>query len=214
MKDFGIGCYEEDSFVGFLEQILKLHVIRKLDVQHFKVNKLRFKQKLIFILSILFFTIIPFCNTADPSFMIYKPNNGQIFTIGNNIITWNPPEDVSHVKIELYKGFNHMKALDIWIDNTGEFIWIINSDDTYEYRLDYRIKISSSIDPDIYGWSDYFCINLYPLDINIISIIVIVILLIIVSIIYYDKKTHKVQNCISDIRKKIRNRNKDNDEEM
>ena len=96
-------------------------------------------KKLIFILSfLLIFVIVPFA-TSDPSFNIYTPRKDQVFTIGNNQITWNPPENVSHVRIELHKGFNRIKSLDIWVDNTGSFTWVIDESDIYEYGKDYRI---------------------------------------------------------------------------
>ena len=161
-------------------------------------------RKLVFILSfLLILVVIPF-TTSDPSFSVYTPKRDQIFTIGNNKITWDPPENVNHVRIELHKGFNRIKALDTWVDNTDSFVWIINESDTYEYGKDYRIKVLSAINDEIYGWSDYFTIDLHPFVISIefISIVIISILLLIVILMYYDKKTHKIQNKIKKIIRK------------
>ena len=163
-------------------------------------------RKLVFILSfLLIFVIVPF-STSDPSFSVYMPRKDQVFTIGNNQITWNPPENVNHVKIELHKGYNRVKAIDTWVDNTGSFTWVIDKNDYYEYNNDYRIKVLSSINDDIYGWSNYFCIDLdlNQRIINAITTIIMITLLTIMILMYYNKKTHKIQNKIKEIIKKIK----------
>ena len=169
-------------------------------------------KKLIFVLFfLLIFTVVPFV-TSDPSFNVYNPKRDQVLTVGNNEITWNPPNNVSHVRIELHKGYNRIVALDTWVDNTGSFIWTIDVDDIYKYGKDYRIKVVSGIGDDMYGWSEYFTIDL-DLNQNIINFIsfVIIIILLIMILIYYNKKTHKIQNKIKEIIRKIKKRRKRND---
>jgi len=162
-------------------------------------------KKLMFVLSfLLVLASIPFAISTDPSLAVITPKKDQLFTVGNNVISWIPPNNVNHVRIELHKGFARIKAIDTWVDNTGNFVWTIDEDDKYEYGCDYRIKVLSSIDDDIYGWSEYFCINLHPLNISIVSIMIIAILLTIVVLIYYNKKTHKIQNWIKKIIRKIK----------
>ena len=171
-------------------------------------------RKLIFVLSfLLILIVVPFV-TSEPLFSVYTPKRDQMFTIGNNEITWNPPEYVNHVKIELHKGYTRIKAIDTWVDNTGSFTWVIDDDDTYKRGNDYRIKVLSAINNDIYGWSEYFSIDL-DLNQNIISFIsfvIIIILLTIMILIYYDKKTHKIHNKIREIIRKIKKRKEKNND--
>ena len=169
-------------------------------------------KKLIFVLSFFLILVVIPIVTPDPSFSVYTPRRDQMLTIGNNEITWNPPEDASHVKIELHKRFDRIKALDTWVDNTGSYIWIIDKNDIYANGNDYRIKVLSATNDDIYGWSEYFIIDLNPfvIDIEFISIVIIVILLLILILLYYDRKTHKIQNKIRRTIRKIKKRRKRN----
>jgi len=129
-----------------------------------------------------------------------KPEAGKMFTIGDNIISWEPPYDgLSHVKIDLYKGSDIRMCIDMFTDNTGEYIWTIDETDKYEDRCDYQIKITMIIDLETFGFSSQFCIGIPPEIVDKpeplnITFIVIVIVLSVVGLIYYDRKTHKIRN--------------------
>lgn len=168
-------------------------------------------KELLFVFFFLsFFVFVPLVN-ADPSFIVKTPRNNQLFTVGNNKIIWDPPENIGHVSIKLYKGFTLMKAIDTYVDNSGEYIWAIDETDIYERSNEYRIRVTAIIGginpPDIYGWSGWFSIDLHPpelFNINSIGVIVVLLILGIISLIYYNKKTHNIQNWIRRISDKIR----------
>lgn len=164
--------------------------------------------KFVFILYVVisFSMFVPFVSAvSDVNIIVKTPKTDQIFTVGDNIISWHPPTGIDHVKIDLYKGNTLIKCIDMYIDNSGEFIWVISSEDKYEYGCDYQIKISGIVSNALDGWSGQFCINLHPkiISINVVAAILFV-LLIIVAIVYYNKKTHKIQYWIYKIKKKLK----------
>jgi hypothetical protein len=83
---------------------------------------------------------------------VVSPNGGESWLAGSsNTITWtsNISDDV---KIELYKGGNNFYTIANSTSNVGNYIWTIP--DTLPSRTDYKVKISSVLDNNLYDFSD------------------------------------------------------------
>jgi len=85
---------------------------------------------------------------------IITPNGGENWQIGGIYeIRWRSTGNVGEkVKIELYRGNNLFKILSTNISNVGNCKWVISTDIPPGYE--YRIKISSSDNEEIYDFSD------------------------------------------------------------
>ncbi|MGK7890461.1 MAG: FG-GAP-like repeat-containing protein [Leptolyngbyaceae cyanobacterium] len=79
------------------------------------------------------------------------PNGGETLKRGSTTdITWN--DNLSgNVKLELYKGNSFVQTIDSSEASDGLFAWQVPT--TLTNGHDYRIKISSTADSTVYGWS-------------------------------------------------------------
>jgi len=96
----------------------------------------------------------PTAPSSSPSneIAVVSPNGGESWLAGtSNTITWtsNISEDV---KIELYRGGTILYAIANSTSNVGNYLWTIP--DTLQFGIDYKIKISSVLDSNLYDFSD------------------------------------------------------------
>ena len=91
---------------------------------------------------------------SSPVIKIITPNGGENWQIGGLYeIRWRSIGNVGEkVKIELYRGNNLFKILSTNISNVGKCRWVVSTDIPPGY--DYRIKISSIDNEEIYDFSD------------------------------------------------------------
>ena len=86
-------------------------------------------------------------------------------------IQWNSIGDIDDVKIELYKGSTFVEEITYilgYTANDGEYDFYVSSAEDYD-GTNYRIKISDYDDPNVYGFSDYFSMNVRSGTITITS---------------------------------------------
>ena len=86
-------------------------------------------------------------------------------------IQWTSTGDIEDVKIELYKGATFVEEItDLfgYTTNDGLYDFYVSSAENYD-GTDYRIKITDYNDPNVYGYSDYFSINVRSGTITITS---------------------------------------------
>ncbi len=165
---------------------------------------------LMLVLSIFFVCIIPFGSAAS-NIIIVRPKAGQVFTAGNNVITWEPPEDLKSVKIDLYKSQQIRKSLDMYTSNDGEYIWYINrTSDHFVNGNDYQIRITGITDASISGMSSQFTIKIkLPFimpETSVIIVIIAITILFVLIVIFYEKKTHKIKRWREKVKTSIRKR--------
>ncbi|RLF29343.1 MAG: hypothetical protein DRJ99_03645, partial [Thermoplasmata archaeon] len=91
---------------------------------------------------------------SSPVIKIITPNGGENWQIGGLYeIRWRSIGNVGEkVKIELYRGNNLFKILSTNISNVGNCKWVVSTDIPHGY--DYRIKITSLDNEEIYDFSD------------------------------------------------------------
>ncbi len=65
----------------------------------------------------------------------------------------------SKVRIDLYKGTEHLLVISNSTDNDGLYGWRVFNDDFRGTASDYRIRIASLVDPSTGDYSDYFTIE-------------------------------------------------------
>ena len=102
----------------------------------------------------------PTAPSSSPSneITVVSPNGGESWLAGtSNTITWtsNISEDV---KIELYRGGTILYAITNSTSNVGNYLWTIP--DTLQFGIDYKIKISSVLDSNLYDFSDTSFVSL------------------------------------------------------
>ncbi|MCP6718614.1 MAG: DNRLRE domain-containing protein [Patescibacteria group bacterium] len=76
-------------------------------------------------------------------------------------IQWTSTGDIDNVKIELYKGALFVEEITSVLGytiNDGTYDFYVSIAENYD-GTDYRIKISDFDDPNVYGYSGYFSIN-------------------------------------------------------
>ncbi|MGD2087645.1 MAG: Ser-Thr-rich GPI-anchored membrane family protein [Candidatus Aminicenantes bacterium] len=73
------------------------------------------------------------------------------------IIRWEPNKWISKIKIGLYKGNSPAKTLASSLDNSGSYTWYIP--DNITAGSNYKIRITDTANPSIYGQSDWFSIT-------------------------------------------------------
>ncbi|KKM87029.1 hypothetical protein LCGC14_1273000 [marine sediment metagenome] len=166
---------------------------------------------LILLFSVFFICVVPFGSAAD-YIIIVRPREGQIFTVGNNLISWEPPEDLKSVKIDLYKNRQLRKNLDMYTKNDGEYIWHINrTTDHFVDGDDYQIKITGIAGSVISGMSSRFSIVMGRLpfkltDANVIAIVIGFVVLLALIVLFYERKTHKIKRWRERVKASIRKR--------
>jgi hypothetical protein len=98
--------------------------------------------------------------TSDPVIILESPNGGESWRHRDAYtIRWASNEGAgSGVKIELYKGESSKYTISNSTDNDGDYSWFVPA--WIEPAADYRIKITSTSNPAVYGFSDdHFSIN-------------------------------------------------------
>ncbi len=86
-------------------------------------------------------------------------------------IQWSTIGTIEKVKIELYKDATFIEEITyLWgyTDNDGEYDFYVSSMEDY-YGTNYRIKITDYDDSSVYGYSDYFSINIKSGTITVTS---------------------------------------------
>jgi hypothetical protein len=85
---------------------------------------------------------------------VISPNGGEIWQMGggNKIIVWDPPKDISDVKIDLYRGGSFVEAIIKMTSNDGNYSWGIPY--TLQSGGNYKIRISQYSDNSLYDESD------------------------------------------------------------
>lgn len=94
----------------------------------------------------------PTAPSSSNKITVLSPNGGESWLAGtSNTITWtsNISDDV---KIELYKGGSILYVVANSTSNSGNYLWTIP--DTLQSRTDYKVKISSVSDSNLYDFSD------------------------------------------------------------
>lgn len=95
---------------------------------------------------------------AELTISVTSPSASVTLESGYNDIKWTSLGAGSSVDIDLYKGNSHVEQIEAGTDNDGSHDnWYLSSSDGY-WGNDYRIKITDSNDPEIYGYSKYFTI--------------------------------------------------------
>ncbi len=104
-----------------------------------------------------FFTI-----TQKPVVGLTSPDGGEKWYKSNtHKITWTAENLGDYVKIDLYKSTKLLFSIDKKARNNGNYYWSIPQNQTN--GTDYKIKISSLLDTNIYDTSSgYFSISLKP----------------------------------------------------
>lgn len=100
----------------------------------------------------------------EKSIIILSPKATDTFDIGSNYITWTSTGDIDHVKIELYKDGYFLETIVSYTDNDGSYTWYLGSNDVYSEGQFYQIIIFDYYDDSIYDCSDYFKIDITPVD--------------------------------------------------
>lgn len=98
--------------------------------------------------------------TPGPAIVVHSPNGGETwYHRYAYTIKWASTEDVGpNVKVELYKGASPLYTISASTDNYGYYNWFVSP--WLEPGTDYRIKITSTSYPTVYGYSDgYFTIE-------------------------------------------------------
>jgi hypothetical protein len=93
--------------------------------------------------------------TGEPEIAVTQPNSTSVWEQGStHNVYWNSlciPDDV---EIRLYRGTSLDSTLEWSTPNDGSWEWIIPSNTTL--ASDYRIKVSSVSEPNVYAYSSYF----------------------------------------------------------
>jgi len=156
------------------------------------------------------FFVIPLSKAAD-GIVVVRPRGGQVFTVGNNVISWEAPASLKSVKIDLYKDQQIRKNIDMYTVNDGEYIWYINGTvDHFVAGDDYQIRISGITNAALSGISSWFTINMVvPFimpEVSIIIVVVVAVVLLALTILFYERKTHKIKRWKDKINAGIRKR--------
>ncbi len=91
---------------------------------------------------------------------VHAPTAGQVLTDEIYNIGWSTTGSISQVNIQLYLGSTLIETLATGSTNDGLYNWVIYASDNYIFNTEYRIKIVDYIDNTVFGFSDYFTINL------------------------------------------------------
>ncbi len=86
-------------------------------------------------------------------------------------IQWTSTGDIDNVKIELYKGATFVEEITSALGytiNDGEYNFYVSTAENYD-GTNYRIKITDYDDPNVYGYSGYFSMNVRSGTITITS---------------------------------------------
>ncbi len=115
--------------------------------------------------------------SGEVGYNVTGPTASSSIGTGFNTITWNTLWAPSNrVDIQLFKGGVFVKTIATSEPNNGEYSdWIVYVSDNFNGN-DYRIKILDSGDSNIYGWSEYFTINVsshYIAGYNLILLMVV-----------------------------------------
>lgn len=91
---------------------------------------------------------------------ITNPTASSIWVEGNiYTIQWTSIGIIEDVNIQLFKGTTLIEDITFtYTDNDGEYNFQVSYIKNYN-GTDYRIKITDYDDPNVYGYSDYFSIN-------------------------------------------------------
>ena len=99
----------------------------------------------------------------DPVLVVTRPNGGEMFTLlTTESISWTSQNAPGPVIIELYRGGSLSRVIASSATNNGLFSWIIPGDVTP--GTDYKIRVTSASDGDIFGESNSPFTIAAPLD--------------------------------------------------
>ncbi len=93
---------------------------------------------------------------ADTWIYISSPNGGSYFVGELLTINWDPSGAGSYVKIELYHGSDYL-TIASYVNNDGSYSYSIP--ESYSPSSSYRIKVASTYNSSIFGFSNYFTIS-------------------------------------------------------
>ena len=92
---------------------------------------------------------------------IHSPNAGETWLKGKEYqIKWESKNAGLVVNVSLYNKNKYVLSISTISPNDGKYTWLIPT--TLEDGSYYRIKITSSSSPEIYGYSEYFTITSNP----------------------------------------------------
>ena len=95
----------------------------------------------------------------EKSITVTEPTSSTIWTKGKSEdIIWTFVGTISDVKIDLYKGSNLSETIISNTENDGSYTWSDVNQNIVD-GSDYKVRISSATDPNIYGESDVFTIE-------------------------------------------------------
>ncbi|MDC0480215.1 GPI anchored serine-threonine rich family protein [Candidatus Marinimicrobia bacterium] len=102
----------------------------------------------------------------NPTITVTNPNGGEVWeVVSTHDITWNTNFMSGNIKIELFKDGSAYQIIEGNTENNGSYSWTIPS--TYDADNDYRVRISSVEDANVYDESDNdFSISLPPYTIT------------------------------------------------
>jgi hypothetical protein len=151
---------------------------------------------------------LPQVIASENTIIVRAPRDGDSLILNSTYtIKWDTPFGFDHIKIFLYNiNLTHIKTLDIFAPNTGEFEWFINAKNFLPGN-NYRLKIVGAGDDNYYGYSGFFSIRA-PTSLNdelvfTIGTTIVIIIIVIVFVIMHDyKNNRKIRNFIRKIRKK------------
>ena len=169
---------------------------------------MKVSKKTIIIIGIffIFFPFINFTKAQELTIIVTSPKDVQIVFIDSTFdITWIPPDNYKHVSIILFQNLIMMKGIDMYIDNSGSFIWNVTRED-YNTGKNYRIKIIVFGNSAYYGYSGFFIIRERPpkISIDAVTFITIMIIIIVLYIMYNIKKKKKIYWWLLRIKNKLR----------
>jgi hypothetical protein len=97
-----------------------------------------------------------------PEITVIRPQSSDIWaSYGIYSILWYSTGSFAEVKIELFKGKELAKIIKPYTENDGQYDFIMTNVTTkFEPNIFYRIKVSNYDNESIYGFSDYFTINI------------------------------------------------------
>jgi len=94
----------------------------------------------------------------EKSIIVTEPTISTVWTKGYSTnITWGSKGTINNVKIDLYKGTTPEATIVSSTENDGSYTWTV--DPSLADGSDYKVKISSASDSEVYGESDKFAIE-------------------------------------------------------
>ena len=106
----------------------------------------------------------PFYIQSKSITVTYPSEGVTCYTEDSYTISWTSENIGDYLKLELYRSGSYVITITTYAYNYGSYSWYVTSG--LSKSSYYQIKISSSSDPSIYDFSDYFTISLRSITIT------------------------------------------------